>query len=55
MPETVINIPLRQDESDAMAEAAKRARLSLVQWAKVVLLRAALPPTGKDVPPKGAA
>jgi hypothetical protein len=54
MPD-IINIPLRQDESDAMEEAAKRARLSLVQWAKVVLLRAALPPAGKAPPLPGAA
>jgi hypothetical protein len=51
----MITIPLRQDERDAMEDAAKRARLSLVQWAKVVLLRAALPPAAKAPPPPGAA
>jgi len=44
MPE-LITIPLRQDESDLLEEAAKRSRLTLVQWAKVTLLRAAGAPS----------
>jgi hypothetical protein len=43
MPD-LLTIPLRDDENALLEDAAKRSRLTLVQWAKVTLLKAARPP-----------
>jgi hypothetical protein len=55
MPD-LINIPLRDDEIALLEDAAKRSRLTLVQWAKVTLIKAATPVLpDKKAPPGGAA
>jgi hypothetical protein len=55
MPD-LLNIPLRDDEIAFLEAAAKRARLTLVQWAKIQLINAATPVSiaRKDPPESGA-
>jgi hypothetical protein len=50
MPD-ILNIPLLPEESDLLEAAARSSRLSLVQWAKVAMLKAARPPVAAK-PPK---
>jgi hypothetical protein len=46
----VVNIPLNDQEQAMVTEAARAARLSVVQWIKVTILKAAKPP-GPGQPP----
>jgi len=52
-----VNIPLNDQEQALVTEAAKNARLSVVQWIKVTILKAAKPPVphqGTPQPPGAA-
>lgn len=47
----VITVPLNDQEQAMVTEAAKNARLSVVQWIKVTILKAARPPGPGHAPP----
>lgn len=51
----VITVPLNDQEQAMVTEAAKNARLSVVQWIKVTIIKAAKPPGPHHPPPPGAA
>jgi len=46
----VITVPLNDQEQAMVTEAAKNARLSVVQWIKVTILKAARPPAPGHAP-----
>lgn len=47
----VINLPLDDQEHALVVEAARQARLSVVQWIKITILKAARPPVIGVKPP----
>jgi hypothetical protein len=47
----IINIPLNDEEQALVVEAARSARLSVVQWCKVAMLKAARAPVVIGKPP----
>jgi hypothetical protein len=46
----IINLPLSTEERVLLEEAARDSRLSLIQWIKITVLKAAAAQTGKHLP-----